>query len=79
MPGMNWSISLAVLRISEWEASASLPEATSKPSIMAIRFSAKTARTPPGSDSGSAMQLMDPFCVPWLPAPRVINKQRASR
>ena len=69
VPGMNWSISLAVLRMSECEASASLPEATSSPSIEASRFSASTARTPPGSDSGRAMQEIEPFCTPWLPAP----------
>ena len=76
---MNWHISLAVLRMSEWEASASLPEATSRSSIAASRFSARTARTPPGSDSGRAMQLIEPFCTPWLPAPRVTSRQRASR
>jgi len=78
-PGMNCSISLADLRICECDASASLPAATSSPSIDASRFSASTARTPPGSDSGSAMHEIDPFCTPWLPAPRTIIRQRASR
>jgi len=45
----------------------------------ASRFSARMTRTPPGSDSGSATQLMEPFCTPWLPAPRVTKRQRASR
>jgi hypothetical protein len=43
------------------------------------RFSAQTARTPPGNDSGRAMQEMEPFCTPWLPAPRTTCTQRASR
>ena len=46
--------------------------------MAASRFSASTARTPPGS-SGSAMQEIEPFCTPWLPAPRVTSRQRASR
>ena len=79
VPGMNCSISFAAFRISECEASASLPEATSMPSSIAIRFSASTARTPSGSDSGNAMQLIEPFCEPWLPAARVASRLRASR
>src|SRR5256885_104240 len=77
VPGINWSMSLAVLRMAECEARASLPEATSSPSIAASRFSASTARTPPGSDSGKAMQEMEPFWTPWLPAPWVTMRQRA--
>ncbi len=25
------------------------------------------------------MQEIEPFCTPWLPAPRVMSRQRASR
>jgi hypothetical protein len=58
---------------------ASLPEASSRSRSAAIRFSASTPRTPPGSDSGSAMQLIDPFCTPCEPAPFTAIRQRVSR
>ena len=44
VPGRNWPISLAVLRIEECEAIASFPLATSRSSHAAIMFSARIAR-----------------------------------
>ena len=43
------------------------------------RVVASTPRTPPGRDSGSAMQAIEPFCTPCAPAPLTIIRQRASR
>ena len=72
-------MSLAVFRISLWEDMASLPLATSSPTLAAMRFSASTPRIPPGRDSGRAMQEMAPFWMPWLPAPFTSRMHRASR
>ena len=72
-------MSFAVLRISEWLAIASLPEATSRSSHAAITFSASTSRVPPGTESASAMHEIDPFWTPCDPAARMSERQRASR
>ena len=69
----------AVRRMSEWEKLWSLPEATSRPSMAASRFSASTSRMPEGTAPTRPMQLMDPFWVPCTPPPLIISRQRASR
>src|SRR5205823_8298804 len=79
VPARNWPISFAVLRISECDAIASLPEATSRSSHAASRFSARIARVPPGTLSTSATQEIDPFWTPCEPAARIVARQRASR
>ncbi len=79
VPGRNWPISFPVLRISEWLAIASLPDATSRSSHAASTFSDKTSRVPPGTESASAMHEIDPFCTPCDPAARTSERQRASR
>ena len=61
VPGRNWPISFAVLRISEWDAIASLPEATSRSSQAASTFSARISRVPAGTDSASATHEIEPF------------------
>jgi len=61
VPGRNCPISFAVLRISEWLAIASFPEATSRSSHAASTFSASTSRVPPGTESASATHEIDPF------------------
>jgi hypothetical protein len=47
--------------------------------MLATRFSAATARSPPGTAPGTPMQLIEPFCSPWTPAPLAIRMQRISR
>jgi hypothetical protein len=79
VPGRNWPISFAVLRISECDAIASFPEATSRSSQAASTFSARISRTPPGTDRTSATHEIDPFCTPCEPAARIVARQRASR
>ena len=79
MPGRNWPISFAVLRIAECEAIASLPDATSRSSHAASTFSARIARVPPGTASTSATHEIDPFWTPCEPAARTTREQRASR
>ena len=79
MPGRNCPINLAVLRIAECEAMASLPEATSRSSQAAITFSARIALVPPGTERTSATQEIDPFCTPCDPAARTTETHRASR
>ena len=79
VPGRNWPISFAVFRISEWEAIASLPEATSRSSQAARTFSARIARVPPGTESTSATHEIEPFWTPCEPAARTAARQRASR
>src|SRR3954447_23772192 len=79
VPGRNWPMSFAVLRISEWLEIASLPEATSRSSQAASTFSASTSRVPPGTESASATHEMEPFCTPCDPAARITERQRASR
>ena len=79
VPGRNWPISFAVLRISEWLAIASLPEATSRSSQAARTFSASTSRVPAGTDIARAMHEIEPFWTPCEPAARTRARQRASR
>jgi hypothetical protein len=79
VPGRNCPISFAVLRIAEWLAIASLPEATSRSSHAASTFSASTSRVPPGTASTSATHEIDPFWTPCEPAARTSERQRASR
>ncbi len=57
---------------------ASLPDATSRSSQAAIRFSARIARVPPGRLMVSATHEMAPFCTPWDPHARTRLRQRAS-
>ena len=72
-------MSFAVLRISECEAIASLPDATSRSSHAARTFSPRIARVPPGTERTSATHEIDPFCTPCEPAARTTARQRASR
>ncbi len=72
-------MSFAVLRISECEATASFPEATSRSSQAARTFSPRIARVPPGTESTSATHEIEPFCTPCEPAARTTARQRASR
>jgi hypothetical protein len=72
-------MSFAVLRIPEWLAIASFPEATSRPSHAASTFSARISRVPPGTESASATHEIDPFWTPCEPAARTSERQRASR
>ena len=72
-------MSFAVLRISECEAIASLPEATSRSSHAARTFSPRIARVPPGTESTSATHEIEPFWTPCEPAARTTARQRASR
>ena len=70
MPGMNCSISLAVLRMAECEASASFR----RPLRDRARRPAGSRPAPPAprrAATGSAMQEIEPFWTPWLPAPRM--------
>ena len=67
MPGRNCPISFAVLRISECEAMASFPDATSRSSQAASTFSPRIARVPPGTASTSATHEIEPFCTPCEP------------
>ena len=57
---------------------ASLPEATSRSSHAAIRFSARIARVPPGRLIVSATHEIAPFCTPCDPHARTRLRQRAS-
>jgi len=54
-------MSLAVFRISECDAIASFPAATSRSSHAASTFSARISRVPPGTLSTSATQEIEPF------------------
>ena len=63
---LEWCITsslliLAVLLISLCEKVWSLPEATSKPSCAATKFSANTQRIPEGTEPVIPIQLMAPF------------------
>ena len=79
VPGTNCISDRDTRRRSEWVNVWSLLEAHSRSSIMAIRFSPRTARMPPGTPAGTPMQLTEPFCVPCEPAALVTNRQRDSR
>lgn len=79
MPGSSCGSSRATRRMSEWENDWSLPDAHSRSTVLAMRFSASTARMPAGTAPGTPMQLMDPFCRPCTPAPLVTRMQRISR
>ena len=79
VPGTNCISDRDTRRRSEWVKVWSLLEAHSRSSMVAIRFSASTARMPPGTPAGTPMQLTEPFWVPCDPAAFVTNRQRASR
>src|SRR5437870_2179995 len=72
-------MSFAVRLVGEWEAIASFPDATSRSSQAAIRFSARISRDPAGRLMTSATQEIEPFCTPCEPAARARHRQRASR
>src|SRR2546430_5246711 len=77
--GRNCPINFAVRLVGEWEAIASLPDATSRSSQAASRFSARISREPAGTLITSATHEIAPFCTPCEPAARASAKQRASR
>ena len=79
VPGSICGRSRATRRMGEWEKDWSLPDAHSRSTMLAMRFSAATARMPAGTAPGTPMQLMDPFCSPWTPAPFVVRMHRISR
>jgi hypothetical protein len=79
VPGRNCPISFAVRRVGECEAIASLPDATSRSSQAARRFSARISRPPAGTLITSATHEIEPFCTPCEPAARTSDRQRASR
>ncbi len=56
-----------------------MPEAHSRSTAEAIRFSAATARIPAGTAPGTPMHEIEPFCRPCTPAPLVTRMQRISR
>ena len=68
-------MSFAVLRISECDAMASFPDATSRSSHAASTFSPRIARVPPGTERTSATQEIDPFWTPCDPAARTAESQ----
>ena len=72
-------MSFAVLRISECDAIASLPDATSRSSQAARTFSPRIARVPPGTERTRATHEIDPFWTPCDPAALTAGRQRASR
>lgn len=65
--------------MSECEKVWSLPDAHSRSTRLALRFSASTARMPDGTAPGTPMQLIEPFWSPWTPAPFATSTQRISR
>jgi hypothetical protein len=69
----------APMRISDSDVRASLPDAHSRSSQTAMRFSAISSRTPPGTVEASGAPSMPPFWVPCAPMARCMHKQRASR
>ena len=64
VPGTNCMSERATLRRSEWVKVWSFDEAHSRSRAMAMRFSASTARMPPGTAAGTPMQETEPF---WMP------------
>src|SRR3546814_19251692 len=65
--------------MAECEKDWSLPEAHSRSTAEAIRFSAATARIPAGTAPGTPMHEIEPFCRPCTPAPLAIRMQRISK
>ena len=78
-PATRKGMILAPTRISDSVGRASLPEAHSRSSQTAIRFSAISSRAPPSIDMVTGAPSMPPFWVPCTPMARCRQRQRASR
>ena len=63
-PPIRYGRILAATRISDSEWRASFPDAHSKSSQTAIKFSAIISRTPPGIEPAKGAPSIPPFCVP---------------